>query len=256
VLEWVIDKVDLVLLMSVNPGFGGQSFIDSTLRKIEHRCARLIDQASGRDIRLEVDGGIKVDNIRRVADAGADTFVRRQRHLRPEGLPPGASTRCAPSWLKSNPGMSSRIAHHIDFPDYAQGELLQIAERMLQRMNYRFGEGTREAFDEYLGCACSSRTSPTRAACATRSTARGCARPAACSPTATACSARDDLTTLLPADIRASRVFQRPPPEALRTDDRERPQGDPMPLSNRWTLTRYLIEERRRFPPPAATSTR
>jgi ribulose-phosphate 3-epimerase len=73
VLEWVIDKVDLVLLMSVNPGFGGQSFIDSALRKCE-RVRKLID-ASGRDIRLEVDGGIKVDNIRRVADAGADTFV-------------------------------------------------------------------------------------------------------------------------------------------------------------------------------------
>uniref|UniRef100_UPI003AF36CD0 ribulose-phosphate 3-epimerase n=2 Tax=Azohydromonas sediminis TaxID=2259674 RepID=UPI003AF36CD0 len=73
VLEWVIDKVDLVLIMSVNPGFGGQSFIDSALRKTE-RARRLID-ASGRDIRLEVDGGIKADNIRRVADAGADTFV-------------------------------------------------------------------------------------------------------------------------------------------------------------------------------------
>jgi ribulose-phosphate 3-epimerase len=73
VLEWVIDKVDVVLLMSVNPGFGGQSFIDSALRKCE-AARRLIEQ-SGRDIRLEVDGGIKVDNIRRVADAGADTFV-------------------------------------------------------------------------------------------------------------------------------------------------------------------------------------
>jgi ribulose-phosphate 3-epimerase len=73
ILPWVIDKVDLVLLMSVNPGFGGQSFIDSTLRKTE-MVRKLID-ASGRDIRLEVDGGIKVDNIRRVADAGADTFV-------------------------------------------------------------------------------------------------------------------------------------------------------------------------------------
>jgi ribulose-phosphate 3-epimerase len=73
VLEWVIDKVDLVLIMSVNPGFGGQSFIDSALRKCE--AARRIIEASGRDIRLEVDGGIKVDNIRRVADAGADTFV-------------------------------------------------------------------------------------------------------------------------------------------------------------------------------------
>jgi len=72
-LEWVIDKVDLVLLMSVNPGFGGQSFIDSTLRKCE--AVRKWIDASGRDIRLEVDGGIKVENIRRVADAGADTFV-------------------------------------------------------------------------------------------------------------------------------------------------------------------------------------
>jgi ribulose-phosphate 3-epimerase len=73
VLEWVIDKVDLILIMSVNPGFGGQSFIDSALRKVEQ--ARRLIESSGRDIRLEVDGGIKVDNIRRVADAGADTFV-------------------------------------------------------------------------------------------------------------------------------------------------------------------------------------
>jgi ribulose-phosphate 3-epimerase len=73
VLEWTIDQLDLVLIMSVNPGFGGQSFIEGALRKIE-RVRTLID-ATGRDIRLEVDGGIKVDNIRRVADAGADTFV-------------------------------------------------------------------------------------------------------------------------------------------------------------------------------------
>ena len=73
VLEWTIDQLDVILLMSVNPGFGGQSFIDSTLRKAE-QVRRLIEQ-TGRDIRLEVDGGIKVDNIRRVADAGADTFV-------------------------------------------------------------------------------------------------------------------------------------------------------------------------------------
>jgi ribulose-phosphate 3-epimerase len=72
-LEWVIDKVDLVLIMSVNPGFGGQSFIEATLPKIE-QARKLID-ATGRDIRLEVDGGIKIENIRRVADAGADTFV-------------------------------------------------------------------------------------------------------------------------------------------------------------------------------------
>ena len=73
VLDWVIDKIDLILVMSVNPGFGGQGFIDSALRKIEHVRKRI--DASGRDIRLEVDGGIKVDNIRRIADAGADTFV-------------------------------------------------------------------------------------------------------------------------------------------------------------------------------------
>ena len=73
VLEWTIDTIDLVLIMSVNPGFGGQSFIDGALKKIE-RVRKLID-ATGRDIRLEVDGGIKIDNIRRAADAGADTFV-------------------------------------------------------------------------------------------------------------------------------------------------------------------------------------
>ena len=77
VLEWVIDRVDLVLVMSVNPGFGGQSFIPNALRKLE-KLRRLIDdhrQHTGRDIRLEVDGGIKADNIRSAADAGADTFV-------------------------------------------------------------------------------------------------------------------------------------------------------------------------------------
>jgi len=73
VLDWVIDDIDLVLIMSVNPGFGGQSFIDSALRKIEDVRKRI--DATGKDIRLEVDGGIKTDNIRRVADAGADTFV-------------------------------------------------------------------------------------------------------------------------------------------------------------------------------------
>ena len=73
VLDWVIDDIDLILIMSVNPGFGGQSFIDSALRKIENVRKRI--EATGKDIRLEVDGGIKTDNIRRVADAGADTFV-------------------------------------------------------------------------------------------------------------------------------------------------------------------------------------
>jgi ribulose-phosphate 3-epimerase len=72
-LEWTLDEIDLVLVMSVNPGFGGQSFIPGSLKKIE-RIRKMID-ASGRDIRLEVDGGIKTDNIRAAADAGADTFV-------------------------------------------------------------------------------------------------------------------------------------------------------------------------------------
>ena len=72
-LEYVIDKVDMVLLMSVNPGFGGQSFIPTTLKKLKK--ARSIIDASGRDIRLEIDGGVKVDNIREIAEAGADTFV-------------------------------------------------------------------------------------------------------------------------------------------------------------------------------------
>ncbi len=73
VLDWVIEDIDLILIMSVNPGFGGQGFIESSLRKIEDVRRRI--SASGKDIRLEVDGGIKTDNIRRVADAGADTFV-------------------------------------------------------------------------------------------------------------------------------------------------------------------------------------
>ena len=77
VLEWVIDKVDLVLIMSVNPGFGGQSFIPSALAKVA-QARKWIDAErarSGREIALQVDGGIKVDNIQAVARAGADTFV-------------------------------------------------------------------------------------------------------------------------------------------------------------------------------------
>ncbi|MEZ5673503.1 MAG: ribulose-phosphate 3-epimerase [Thiotrichaceae bacterium] len=72
-LKYVLDKIDMVLLMSVNPGFGGQSFIPATLAKL--REARKIITDSGRDIRLEIDGGVKVDNIREIAEAGADTFV-------------------------------------------------------------------------------------------------------------------------------------------------------------------------------------
>lgn len=73
VLRFVMDKVDMVLLMSVNPGFGGQSFIPGTLDKL--RDARALIDASGRNIRLEIDGGVKVDNIAEIAAAGADTFV-------------------------------------------------------------------------------------------------------------------------------------------------------------------------------------
>jgi ribulose-phosphate 3-epimerase len=76
-LDHVLDKIDLVLLMSVNPGFGGQSFIPSTLDKLRETKAKLqaYEAKSGRKIRLEVDGGVKVDNIREIAAAGADTFV-------------------------------------------------------------------------------------------------------------------------------------------------------------------------------------
>ena len=76
-LDHTLDQIDLVLLMSVNPGFGGQSFIPSTLQKIS-QVRKVLDQyreTSGRSIRLEVDGGIKVDNIAAIAKAGADTFV-------------------------------------------------------------------------------------------------------------------------------------------------------------------------------------
>jgi len=72
-LDHVIDKLDTILLMSVNPGFGGQSFIPHTLKKLEQAKQRIVE--SGRDIRLEVDGGIKVDNIAAAAQAGADMFV-------------------------------------------------------------------------------------------------------------------------------------------------------------------------------------
>jgi ribulose-phosphate 3-epimerase len=73
VLDYVLDKIDLVLLMSVNPGFGGQKFIPSALGKLKQ--VREMIRASGREIRLEIDGGVKVDNIGEIAAAGADTFV-------------------------------------------------------------------------------------------------------------------------------------------------------------------------------------
>jgi len=73
VLDWVLDELDMVLLMSVNPGFGGQGFIGSTLDKL--RVVREKIDASGRAIRLEIDGGVKAENIAEIAAAGADTFV-------------------------------------------------------------------------------------------------------------------------------------------------------------------------------------
>ncbi|MCW8995853.1 MAG: ribulose-phosphate 3-epimerase [Psychromonas sp.] len=73
VLTHVMDKLDVILLMSVNPGFGGQSFIPHTLDKL--RSVKALIKASGRDIRLQVDGGVKVDNIKEIAEAGADMFV-------------------------------------------------------------------------------------------------------------------------------------------------------------------------------------
>ncbi|MBW3697357.1 ribulose-phosphate 3-epimerase [Vibrio sp. T187] len=72
-LDYIMDKVDMILLMSVNPGFGGQSFIPNTLDKL--RAVRKMIDESGRDIRLEIDGGVKVENIREIAEAGADMFV-------------------------------------------------------------------------------------------------------------------------------------------------------------------------------------
>ena len=72
-LQYVIDKVDMILIMSINPGFGGQSFIPMTYEKLKQ--ARKMIQATGRDIRLEIDGGVKVDNIADIAASGADTFV-------------------------------------------------------------------------------------------------------------------------------------------------------------------------------------
>lgn len=73
VLDWTLEKLDMVLMMSVNPGFGGQAFIFETLGKL--RCAREMIDRSGRTIRLEIDGGVKVENIGAIAAAGADTFV-------------------------------------------------------------------------------------------------------------------------------------------------------------------------------------
>ncbi len=112
------------------------------------------------------------------------------------------------TFFKSNPGMSSRIAHHLDFPDYSQGELLLIADKMLSAQNYHFGEGARETFDEYLG----KRIAQPHFANARsvrnaldRARLRQASRLFADRDRALS---REDLITLLPADIRQSRLFQ------------------------------------------------
>jgi len=116
------------------------------------------------------------------------------------------------TFFKSNPGMSSRIAHHIDFPDYSQGELLQIGERMLAGMNYRFGDGTREVFDSYLGRRLAQ---PHFANARSVRNALDRARLRQASrlfADADRELTEADLTTLAPADILASRVFSNPAP--------------------------------------------
>ncbi len=100
-LDYVLDKVDMILIMSVNPGFGGQSFIPAAMDKLR-ACRKLIDD-SGLDIRLEIDGGVKADNIRKIAEAGADTFVAgsgifgNARSPIPTSTIP-SSSRCVTSW--------------------------------------------------------------------------------------------------------------------------------------------------------------
>ena len=114
------------------------------------------------------------------------------------------------TFFRSNPGMSSRIAHHIDFPDYTPAELIAIARLMLAQMQYRFSErGRRGVAGLHRAAHGRSRISRMRARCATRSIARGCGRPAGCLPRAARRLARDDLITIEAADIRASRVFCR-----------------------------------------------
>ncbi|WP_300655766.1 CbbX protein [Hydrogenophaga sp.] len=111
------------------------------------------------------------------------------------------------TFFKSNPGLSSRVAHHLDFPDYGQGELLDIADRMLGTMNYRFGEGAREAFESYL-----QRRIPLPHFANARSVRNALDRARLRQASRLFVDrdrelSRDDLTTLMPADILASRLF-------------------------------------------------
>jgi hypothetical protein len=115
------------------------------------------------------------------------------------------------TFFRSNPGMSSRIAHHLDFPDYASGELLQIADRMLGAMNYRFGAGAREAFDDYLGLRLRQ---PHFANARSVRNALDRARLRQASRLFAERErelTREDLTTIDASDIRASRVFAAAP---------------------------------------------
>ncbi len=116
------------------------------------------------------------------------------------------------TFFKSNPGLSSRVAHHLDFPDYGQGELLAIADRMLATMNYRFGEGAREAFESYL-----QRRIPLPHFANARSVRNALDRARLRQASRLFVDrdrelTRDDLTTLMPADILASRLFNSDPP--------------------------------------------
>ncbi|MFN7121271.1 MAG: CbbX protein [Hydrogenophaga sp.] len=116
------------------------------------------------------------------------------------------------TFFKSNPGLSSRVAHHLDFPDYGQGELLDIADRMLGTMNYRFGEGAREAFESYL-----QRRIPLPHFANARSVRNALDRARLRQASRLFVDrdrelTRDDLTTLMPADILASRLFNTDPP--------------------------------------------
>ena len=146
------------------------------------------------------------------------------------------------TFFRSNPGMRSRIAHHIDFPDYAADELLAIAELMLAAMHYRFDAGrAMRRCASTSRCACSSRISPTRARSATRSTARGCARRSRLFAGAAASTRRRRCITIDAADIRASRVFAET--DRARWPDRGEHRMLRRPCIHRARSRKFLIED-------------
>ena len=117
------------------------------------------------------------------------------------------------TFFQSNPGMSSRIAHHIDFPDYTLDELAAIGELMVTEAGYRLSAGGRGDLPRLpRAAACRSRGSPTRAASATRSSGPACGTPTASCPARPPAVTKDDLMRLEPEDFLASRVFDTPPP--------------------------------------------